>query len=113
MLENEVSEDLKPLQNTVRTLVELYEQSINYVKGANNQEVQDFLARRLYDMTGDIMMSLLILDDATHAPHHFTQSANVYVHAAEEVVIGKSVYVKNFIEEDLVNFRAKAKEDLD
>jgi hypothetical protein len=28
-------------------------------------------------------------------------------------VIGKSVYVKNFIEEDLVNFRAKAKEDLD
>ncbi len=110
MLENEVSEDLKPLQNTVRTLVELYEQSINYVKGANNQEVQDFLARRLYDMTGDIMMSLLILDDATHAPHLFTQSANVYVHAAEEDVIGKSVYVKNFIEEDLVNFRAKAKE---
>ena len=108
MLENEVSEDLKPLQNTVRTLVELYEQSINYVKGANNQEVQDFLARRLYDMTGDIMMSLLILDDATHAPHLFTQSANVYVHAAEEDVIGKSVYVKNFIEEDLVNFRAKA-----
>jgi alkylation response protein AidB-like acyl-CoA dehydrogenase len=110
MLENEVSEDLKPLQNTVRTLVELYEQSINYVKGANNQEVQDFLARRLYDMTGDIMMSLLILDDATHAPHLFTQSANVYVHAAEEDVIGKSVYVKNFIEEDLVNFRAKAQE---
>ncbi len=110
MLENEVSEDLKPLQNTVRTLVELYEQSINYVKGANNQEVQDFLARRLYDMTGDIMMSLLILDDATHAPHLFSRSANVYVHAAEEDVIGKSVYVKNFIEEDLVNFRAKAAE---
>jgi len=109
MLENEVSEDLKPLQNAVRTLVELYEQSINYVKGANNQEVQDFLARRLYDMTGDIMMSLLILDDATHAPHLFTQSANVYVHSAEEDVIGKSVYVKNFIEEDLVNFRAKDK----
>ena len=110
MLENEVSEDLKPLQNTVRTLVELYEQSINYVKGANNQEVQDFLARRLYDMTGDIMMSLLILDDATRAPHLFLRSANVYVHAAEEDVIGKSVYVKNFIEEDLVNFRAKAAE---
>jgi hypothetical protein len=50
------------------------------------------------------------LDDATHAPHLFTQSANVYIHAAEEDVIGKSVYVKNFIEEDLVNFRAKAKE---
>jgi len=34
---------------------------------------------------------------------------DVYVHA-EKDVIGKSVYVKNFIEEDLVNFRAKAAE---
>jgi hypothetical protein len=56
------------------------------------------------------MMSPRISVDASHAPHLFTQSANVYVHAAEEDVIGKSVYVKNFIEEDLVNFRAKAKE---
>lgn len=28
-------------------------------------------------------------------------------------IIGKSVYVKDFIEEDLVNFRTKVKEDLD
>ena len=28
-------------------------------------------------------------------------------------IIGKSVYVKNYIEEDLVNFRAKAVEDMD
>ena len=33
-----------------------------------------------------------------------------YNHATKEDVIGKRVYVKNFIEEDLVNFRAKAEE---
>jgi len=33
-----------------------------------------------------------------------------YNYSAEEDVIGKSVYVKNFIEEDLVNFRAKVEE---
>ena len=45
-------------------------------------------------------------DDATRAPHLFTKSANVYVRHAEEEVIGHYTYVKSFIAEDLVNFRA-------
>ncbi len=107
MLEGEVSEELKSLQERVSKLVELYEQSVEYVKAANNQCVQDFLARRLYDMTADILMSLLILDDATRAPELFAKSANVYVRHAEAEVTGHSFYVKNFIEEDLVNFKAE------
>ena len=110
MLESEVSEEMKPLQIRVGKLVELYEQSVNYVKEAASQEVHDFLARRLYDMTGDILMSLLIIDDATRAPELFLKSANVYVRHAEEEVIGKTAYVKSFIAEDLTNFRAKAAE---
>ena len=106
MLAEEVAEELKPLQVRVAKMTELYEQAVNYVKEAGNQEVQDFLARRLYEMTGDIIMSLLILSDATRAPHLFTKSANVYVRHAESEVIGPSAYVKSFIEEDLVNFRA-------
>src|SRR5574344_550683 len=46
---NEVSEDLKSLKVRVSKLVELYEQSLNYVKEANNTEVHDFLGRRLYN----------------------------------------------------------------
>ena len=61
MLENEVSDDLKPLKERVAKLVELSEAAINKVKEANDQAVHDFLARRLYNMTGDIVMSLLIL----------------------------------------------------
>ena len=88
---------------------------MNYVKGAENQEVTDFLARRLYDMTCEIVMSLLILDDAVRARLQgeeelaatFFKSANVYVRMAEEDVIGKCAYIKSFIQEDLVNFRAK------
>ena len=106
MLEGEVAEELKPLQERVRKMTELYEQAVNYAKELGNQEAHDFLARRLYDMTGDIMMSLLILDDATRAPELFTKSANVYVRMAEEEVVGHYTYVKSFIAEDLVNFRA-------
>lgn len=106
MIESEVSEDMRPLQIRVGKLIEMYEQAVNYVKEAGSQEVHDFLARRLYDMTGDILMALLIIDDASRAPELFLKSAHVYVRHAEEEVIGKTAYVKNFIEEDLVYFKA-------
>ena len=107
MLQNEVSEDMRGLQIRAGKMVELYEQAVNYVKETGSQDVHDFLARRLYDMTGDILMSLLIIDDASRAPELFLKSANAYVRHAEEEVIGKSAYVKNFIAEDLVNFRSR------
>lgn len=106
MLESEVSDDLKPLKERVAKLVDLYEAAINKVKEANDQAIHDFLARRLYNMTGDIVMSLLILDDATKAPEMFAKSANVYVRMAEEEVLGHSAYIQNFKAEDLENFKA-------
>nr|WP_297054063.1 acyl-CoA dehydrogenase family protein [Prevotella sp.] len=106
MLENEVSDDLKALKERVAKLVDLYEAAINKVKEANDQAVHDFLARRLYNMTGDIVMSLLILDDATKSPELFAKSANVYVRMAEEEVLGHSAYIQNFKAEDLESFKA-------
>ena len=106
MLENEVSDDLKALKERVAKLVALYEAAINKVKEANDQAVHDFLARRLYNMTGNIVMSLLILDDATKAPEMFAKSANVYVRMAEEEVLGHSAYIQNFKAEDLESFKA-------
>ena len=106
MLESEVSDDLKPLKERVAKLVDLYEAAINKVKEANDQAIHDFLARRLYNMTGDIVMSLLILDDATKAPEMFAKSANVYVRMAEEEVLGHSAYIQNFKAEDLESFKA-------
>ena len=106
MLESEVSDELKALKARVAKLVDLYEAAINKVKEANDQAVHDFLARRLYNMTGDIVMSLLILDDATKSPELFAKSANVYVRMAEEEVLGHSAYIQNFQAEDLESFKA-------
>ena len=106
MLESEVSDDLKALKACVAKLADLYEAAINKVKEANDQAVHDFLARRLYNMTGDIVMSLLILDDATKSPELFAKSANVYVRMAEEEVLGHSAYIQNFTPESLDNFKA-------
>ena len=106
MMESEVSDDLKALKERVGKLVNLYESAIAKVKELGDQAVHDFLARRLYNMTGDIVMSLLILDDATKAPEMFQKSANVYVRMAEEEVLGHSAYIQNFQAEDLESFKA-------
>ena len=110
MLETEVAEELRPLKVRVEEMVKRYEQSIKYVKESGSQAVNDLLARRLYDMTAEIIMSLLILDDATRAPELFAKSTNVYVRMAEENVVGKSLFVQNFIAEDIKFYRQTVKE---
>ncbi len=107
MLQTEVCDCVKPLQTRVAKLVEQYEDALNYVKEANNQDMHDFLARRLYDITAEIIMSLLIIEDATRAPELFKKSANVYVRMTEEDVLGKVAYIKSFTAEDLKNFVAQ------
>lgn len=106
MLQGEVSESLKPLQERVAKLVATYEACLDKVKGGANQDEHDFLGRRLYDMTADIVASLLILDDATRAPELFEKSANVFVRMAEEEVMGKAAYIQAFQADDLKNFEA-------
>ncbi len=111
MAESEVSEALRPLKARIMKLIPVYEEAIATVKAFGNQDVHDFLARRLYDITAELVMSLLILDDATRAPELFEKSANVYVRMAEEDIIGKAAYIKNFNPEDLENFKAAEKNE--
>lgn len=106
MLQGEVAESLKPLQERVAKLVATYEACLDKVKAGANQDEHDFLGRRLYDMTADIVASLLILDDATRAPELFEKSANVFVRMAEEEVMGKAAYIQAFQADDLKNFEA-------
>ncbi|MCI6748631.1 MAG: acyl-CoA dehydrogenase family protein [Bacteroidales bacterium] len=111
MLEKEVAPEFQALKDRVAKMVEKYEDAINYVKAAGNNDLHDFLARRLYEMTAEIIMSLLILDDATRAPELFAKSANVYVRYAEGTVAGHYAYIKEFKAENLVDFLAAAPEE--
>lgn len=105
MLGHEVSEQMKPLQARISALLPTYLAAIEKVKADADQEEQDFLSRRLYDMTGVLVISLLLLDDATKAPELFAKSAEVYVRHAEAEVSAHSAYVMNFKAEDLASFR--------
>ena len=107
MLEGELACDcMKALHDRVARLVELYEESIERINAYDNQDIHDFLARRLYNMTADIIGSLLLIEDASKAPELFKKSANVFVRMAEEEVIGHASYIKSFDPADLANFKA-------
>lgn len=107
MLETEVAPELKSLKKCIARCVELYAEAIEKLKTDDDQNVHDFLARRLYDMTGYIVMALMLLDDATNCPEEFTKSANVFVRMAEEVCVGAHAYIMNFKADDLENFKAE------
>ncbi len=101
LLAEEVSDEMKPFKERIAKMAETYEKAIAQVKEGENQEKQDFLARRLYDMTGDIVMSLLLIQDATKAPEMFAKSAKIYTRLAEEEVVGHAAFIENFKVEDL------------
>ena len=107
MLETEVAPELKSLKKCIARCVELYAEAIEKLKADDDQNVHDFLARRLYDMTGYIVMALMLLGDATNCPEEFTKSANVFVRMAEEVCVGAHAYIMNFKADDLENFKAE------
>ena len=107
MLQEEVAEEFMPLKARVEAMVELLEKAIAIVKEAGNQDLYDFLARRLYDMTAETMMALLIILDATRSPELFGKSAQVYVRMAEANANGHFTYIQNFRAEDLEAFRAQ------
>ena len=105
MLENEVSADLQPLKERVAKLVVRYEEVLEALKSNTDQEKLDFMARHLYEITADIIMALLILDDATRAPELFAKSAHVYVRLAESEVSKHLTFMSDLSSEDLLNYK--------
>ena len=105
MLDNETAEALKPLKDKVASLVAEYEKVLDTLKEDKDQEKLDFIARHLYEMTGDIMMSLLILDDATVEPDLFSKSAHVYVRHAVADVAKHAAFIAGVTPDDLANYR--------
>ena len=106
MMERPICECAAPMRERIAKLIEQYEDALNYVKEQGNQDMQDFLARRLYEMTADIIMSILLLEDATRAPELFKKSVNVFVRHAEAECAAHHAYIKAFKAEDLENFKA-------
>lgn len=86
----------------VETMVAALEESTEYVKSLENQNVLDLCGRSLYEMTVYTVMSQLISRDAQKAPELFGKSKEVFLRLASSEVARHSDYIRH-INVDVLN----------
>lgn len=99
------SEEMQLLMDRVKEMANKFDACTNAVKEAQNQELLDFVARRLYEMAAVCIMSHLLIQDATKAPELFAKSAHVYVNYAEAEVEKHFNFIRKFKADDLADYR--------
>ncbi len=99
------SEEMKPLLERVKSMTDKFEACTEAVKSADNQDLHDFMARRLYEMAAVCVMSHLIIQDATRAPEMFSASARAYVNYAQAEVEKHDAFIRNFSADQLADYR--------
>ena len=101
----EIAAELRPQKALLEEMTNKLEACTNAVKESQNQELLDFVARRLYEMAAVNVMSHLIIQDATKAPELFAKSAQVYVNYAEAEVEKHFNFIRKMDAEQLANYR--------
>jgi hypothetical protein len=72
---------------------------------AKNNEYTDFMARRMVETAGHIIMSYLLVIDASR-DEQFRKSAEVYVNFAEGEIHKHAAFVENFHIESIDTYKA-------
>ncbi len=91
---------LAPLAAILGDLTVAYEKAVAKVTEANNSKYLDFMARRLVEMAGSLIMAYLLLQDAK-ADESFNNTAVVYTKMAQALVAQHSDFISNFAPEQL------------
>jgi alkylation response protein AidB-like acyl-CoA dehydrogenase len=101
-----VNPEFEPIKERLVELTALLEGSINKVVETKNQEYLDFVARRLVEMAGHIVMTYLLLLDSSHnAEGLFDTSAVIYSKFAEIETRKHAAYIQMFNPEDVEQYK--------
>lgn len=105
-LAEKVRPELAGFKTAIEQMFKLYKDTVAAVNEVKDQQYLDFIARRLVEMAGDLVMSSLLLLDANRSPELFTKSLEVYVKMAQADVIKHFDYISNFKPEQIDAFKA-------
>ena len=86
-------------------MTESYEKAVNTVTEAKDTAYVDFMARRLVEMAGNIIMGYLLLSDANRNDE-FVHSAEVYNKLAQAEVAKHADFIANFKPEQQEIYKA-------
>lgn len=102
----DVPENLLALLGRIVAMSNSYKAAMERVLSFGNQEVLDFLSRRVYEMAAYSIMSSLLLNDATADNELFEASLHRFVALSEAVVAAHATYINNFNTEELAFYNA-------
>ena len=89
------SGELAPLAAKLAALTETYKKAVEKVIAAGNQQYLDFMARRLVEMAGNLVMSYLMMLSAKNN-EAFLKSTMVYVNMAAAEITKHAEFIDNF-----------------
>ena len=101
----ELREDLAGIKAKLAEMTETYKAAVEKVLAAGDQAYTDFMARRLVEMAGNIVMSYLLLLDANRN-EAFNRTAAVYNKMAQAEVAKHADFIKNFDPAQLTLYQA-------
>ncbi|WP_287211809.1 acyl-CoA dehydrogenase family protein [Muribaculum sp.] len=93
--EEPIAETFASIKEELIAMTARYEAAVEKVTAAKNSEYLDFMARRLVEMAGNIIMSYLMLLDATRNAE-FEKSARVYFNMAKAEVAKHADFIDSF-----------------
>ena len=100
-----VAPSLEPLKAIVGEMAAKFNACTAAVKAAENQELHDICARHLYEMAADVIMSYLLLQNATRDEALFGRSAQVYIHLVEAEVEKHNLWISRMNTTLIENYR--------
>ena len=100
----EINADLLPLRERLVAMRAKYEAAVEKVTSTKNNELIDFMARRLVEMAGNIIMGHLLLLDTTRN-EKFATSARVYINMGEAEVAKHAAFIDSYTAEQLADYR--------
>ena len=100
----EVKPELQALKDRLIAMTERYAKAVEAVTAVSDQAYGDFMARRLVEMAGVIVMSYLLLLDANRN-ESFKRSAEVYANLAEAEVSKHADFIANFKPEEVALYK--------
>ncbi len=102
----EVKPELQWIKDNLIAMTASYEKAVATVTEVKDQAYGDFMARRLVEMAGCIIMSYLLLSDAQRNDS-FVRSAEVYNKLAQAEVAKHADFIASFTPEQIEMYKAE------
>ena len=102
----QVAPEDEAIKNTLVFMTQQYANAVQSVTGVKDSNFQDFMARRLVEMAGHIIMGYLLLED-TQRDESFRKSLHVYVNYGQAEVAKHADFIGNFRPEEIEDYLIK------